>query len=631
MILLLCFFIICMIAIIVKAPSVLKRHPKGTYKLYYAILIITPMMLFLIMELSWYGGLYQIGIIPLILNAVIYTAFVVIVALIPKKSGSWVYGLYILVLFAALANYFVLSFRGTVVVPSDLYSIRTATTVASQYSYKLDYNIAVSIFLALCMIGSIFAINRSGLIIREYKRTIWFNIATIFLIGCSLVISYQYVDCFDLCHQELDGFFPNYNYTAMGCIPGFFGFLQKSKIEVPKDYSVEKAEEILSGTENEGKATAEKIKPTVIVIMNESFSDLRALGPLKCVEKDIAFFRRLKKDRGTMTFGRCYVSTRGGGTAKTEFEFLTGFSMMEMPNTVPYSVLDFNNIPSIVKTYKENGYHTVAMHPENAFNYNRNRVYPQMGFDEFLSIDDFDGYDTTIYDRVSDQGDYDKLMDYLQENKDPSFIFNVTMQNHGGYEEIEELHGETVKVDKAYRKYDSFVMYESLIKKSDDALKQLIKKLKKIDRPIILCFFGDHQPTLTPEFEEELLSKGRTRRDTEFSLEQKKFEVPYLIWSNYKNEQNSISTSSKTGEVTSPNYLGLQVESLSGVTMTRFENYCLATRDSISAMNMAGYLDSKLIWHDYDNNPRELEEYKIVQYDALMNNQKNSGYYNVKQ
>ena len=48
-----------------------------------------------------------------------------------------------------------------------------------------------------------------------------------------------------------------------------------------------------------------------------------------------------------------------------------------------------------MKPLEEQGYTTVAMHPYVPTNYNREVVYETMGFDRFLSLEDFEG-DQTI-------------------------------------------------------------------------------------------------------------------------------------------------------------------------------------------------------------------------------------------
>ena len=107
----------------------------------------------------------------------------------------------------------------------------------------------------------------------------------------------------------------------------------------------------------------EEEKPLVITIMNESFSDLSVLGPFKCAAEHLKFHRSLKTDPGMIEYGWDYVSTRGGGTARTEFEYLTGSSMQFVPGSIPFIQYGFEGVPSAAHDFKRVGYTTVAMQP----------------------------------------------------------------------------------------------------------------------------------------------------------------------------------------------------------------------------------------------------------------------------
>lgn len=224
---------------------------------------------------------------------------------------------------------------------------------------------------------------------------------------------------------------------------------------------------------------------------------------------DLAFLHSLKDDPHTLEFGWNYVSTRGGGTSTTEFEYLTGDSMAFTNGINPYSSFNFTDVPSMVSILKAQGYHTIAMHPENPNNWRRSLVYPNLGFDEFYSISAFEDKERTVWNRVSDLEDYQKLIEIYEEQTGPSFIFNVTMQNHGGYDGLSELKPEEiVDVDEAYAEYPDFQMYESLVTKSDRALAYLIHYFEQVDQRVILCFFGDHQLALNGDMEWALCESG---------------------------------------------------------------------------------------------------------------------------
>lgn len=88
---------------------------------------------------------------------------------------------------------------------------------------------------------------------------------------------------------------------------------------------------------------------------------------------------------------------------------------------------------NLAEQFKSLGYSTTAMHPNHATNWNRENVYKDFGFDQFLSINDFQGADT-LRGMVTDQATYDKILELLDQNAARQFIFDVTMQNHSGYD-----------------------------------------------------------------------------------------------------------------------------------------------------------------------------------------------------
>ena len=425
-------------------------------------------------------------------------------------------------------------------------------------------------------------------------------------------------------------------YQTTGFAPAFISFWQRMKISKPDGYTEQSAEEILdeygaaeAPAETEKKDTGEQ--PMIITIMNESFSDLSVLGPLACTENDLAFFYSLKDDPHTIEYGWDYVSTRGGGTSTTEFEYLTGDSMTYTNGINPYSSFDFTNVPSMVSLLKEQGYHTIAMHPENPENWRRSVVYPKLGFDEFLSISSFEDSERTVWNRVSDLGDYQKLIEVYEEQTEPTFIFNVTMQNHGGYDGIGELKPEEiVDVDEEYSGYSDLQMYESLIAKSDQALSYLISYFEQVDRPVLICFFGDHQPALNGDFENALRESGREDMDTDLTMTEKIYTVPYFIWSNYEIPEDYSMKNSRGEDVISTNYLGTLVRKYAGLELSAYDRYRMNQREQIPVFNFAGYMTVDGDWYDLwaENDYKEwIERYRTVQYYALFDRKRNGRYF----
>ena len=78
-----------------------------------------------------------------------------------------------------------------------------------------------------------------------------------------------------------------------------------------------------SGSEAEEDDTQkEEDLPNIIVMMNESFSDLSVLGEFETNEDYMPFIHSLEQGEKNTVTGMLNVSVCGGNTANTEFEFL---------------------------------------------------------------------------------------------------------------------------------------------------------------------------------------------------------------------------------------------------------------------------------------------------------------------
>lgn len=116
--------------------------------------------------------------------------------------------------------------------------------------------------------------------------------------------------------------------------------------------------------------------PNIIVMMNESFSDLSVLGDFETNEDYMPFIHSLEQGEKNTVTGMLNVSVCGGNTANTEFEFLTGNTMAFLPQgSIPYQQYingDLKALPDYLKTL---GYQTIATHPYNAGGWERDTVY----------------------------------------------------------------------------------------------------------------------------------------------------------------------------------------------------------------------------------------------------------------
>jgi len=131
--------------------------------------------------------------------------------------------------------------------------------------------------------------------------------------------------------------------------------------------------------------------PNIIVIMDEAFSDLGVIGGFETNKDYMPFINSLIGQENVIE-GNVYVSTIGTGTSNTEFEFLTGNTMGFLPAGSNAYQLYVNDVqPGLTSTLKSQNYSATAFHTYYRTSWNREQVYEDMGFDEFISLETLAG------------------------------------------------------------------------------------------------------------------------------------------------------------------------------------------------------------------------------------------------
>lgn len=511
---------------------------------------------------------------------------------------------------AGIANYFVTAFRGYGIVFMDFYAVKTAAEVAGGYSYQVEWNFILALFLDMVLLGACFLLPGRKHAYRHVKYTL----LSLMGIAASLFFFF-WIDSDTVFFRNVSGLTWDHNIgmKEYGYVLYFTSNAGKARVSEPSGYSVEKVDEILSRYEKKDKETAEgeepRQLPNLIMIMNESFSDLTVLGKIDTDQEVMPFYSSLADN---VIKGYAESSVYGGYTANSEFEFLSGCTKAFLPGN-PYLQYIDDYMPSLITNLKGQGYdEAIAMHPYHPSGYNRNRVYPLLGFDRFLSLEDFQKKEP-VRDYVGDLENYQKIEE-LYENKEEGSslcVFNVTMQNHNPYDDTEYSFENPVHVTN-FAADTSVNQYLSLMKMSDEALEQLITYFQKVDEPAIILLFGDHQPHLSDSFYQAVTGSVPSL----FSQEQvmKKHLVPFMIWANYDIQEQEI-------EKISLNYLSGLLLKTAGLKMSDYDRYLLDLSKKLPSISASGYYDEKGVLHDYEETDSDyqeiLEEYEMVQYHYL--------------
>jgi phosphoglycerol transferase MdoB-like AlkP superfamily enzyme len=346
------------------------------------------------------------------------------------------------------------------------------------------------------------------------------------------------------------------------------------------------------------------------MVMNESFSDLSVLGNFTTNQPYLSFFNSLTKNT---IRGYANSSVYGGYTANSEFEFLTGCTKAFLPGS-PYLQYIKDSMPTLITniTAQEGYAQAQAVHPYRPSGYNRNRIYPLLGFDRFLSLQDFVN-PVKVRKYISDESDYEMLEQLYEEKETGSSLclFNVTMQNHSDYKDSKYVFDNPVTLDTISLQPEA-EQYLSLVKLSDDALKQLVTYLEGVDEPVLLVVFGDHQPHLPDLFYKTVM--GKMPDDLTGEEAMKRYLVPFLIWANYDIGETEV-------EHISLNYLSTLMMETAGLELTDFQKFLLDMYQYIPSLSAQGYYDNKGELHSWDETENDviqwIQEYRIVQYNYL--------------
>ena len=264
--------------------------------------------------------------------------------------------------------------------------------------------------------------------------------------------------------------------------------------------------------------------PDIILILNESFSDFSASTDIATDVDYLSDFYSVEN----AVYGFVPAGS-GGGTNNSEFELLTSKSMYLLNSSAPFNYFNFKKSDSSLVTYLNSlGYDTVGMHCASATNYNRKEAYNDIGFGRvLLGRDSFSYYNKYGSRDWLDEDNYRDLIDnYNTLSDSPRFVYLLTYQNHGGYEQNpEEL--DTVHVTGDYGTLTGQLNeYLTSDMMSVEAFKYLTDYFKTQDRHVILCMVGDHTPSIL---------NSVTGHDLYAGLEDTfmKMCVPYVMWSNY--------------------------------------------------------------------------------------------------
>lgn len=489
--------------------------------------------------------------------------------------------------------------RGNNLMYSDLFCANAALPVAGEYIGTIKLSITIIGFFVRLVVLILISVLLHKFNIKKFDGINGRVRGTI--LAALMFVTLFFVDltpykAFSYRFYELR--------NKYGLIGDLFVEMRASGVQKPVNYNKKAVEAYF---DNDSQVTENKdTYPNIFVIMDESFTDYSLIGKIKTNTDPLPFLHSIKNSHDneqSISYGKMYVPSWGGKTANSEWEFLTGLSVRFCNNSIPYIQFASTLYPySIVNNLSKYGYETWAFQPYYAAGYNCRSIYEKMGFDHSIFIEDLDPdysnmefnshpssekieqSDKGMYLRefVSDEYCFEYMERLYEENRGnhPLFFFNVTMQNHGPYDNPNYV-SDVILSENVTNNDEWINQFLSVTNRTDSAIEKMIEYFSQCEDPTIIVLFGDHHPYI----ENELYSYLFDSQDI-FSIENdmKQHVTPCFLWANYDLDISEM-------EEISVNFLASQILKYAGVPQNAWFKKNDEFHDDFSVFSLSGIKD----------------------------------------
>lgn len=414
-------------------------------------------------------------------------------------------------------------------VPLDIVNGSSLSTrILGIKNIKYDF-----VIISVCIIMAIL-LALAGLFIKFHRiKPIVKTIGVVAALSISIILN-SLVYSSDKVFEKLPVQLSKYSsgvFNDLGFVYCFLYNFNTKKIEVPKSYSKQHALEIIKEYTSQ-KSTVPQVKPHIIMVFNEGFSDISSYRPFIINDKTdpLKNFNRIILMRNTVS-GHIIIPENQEDTANMEYDVLTGLQSSNL-NSKQLSAFSLvrKNIDSIARLFSENGYVSQLINTEDKWLYNRSNVYKYLGIENQVNKGSFKNPDDFKGNSVSDIATAKMIIRKFNDNLRFKYIkplFNVTIaaQNNPPYSKDKYNYAvpavmTTVKLSD--QTSDILSTYFEGVRNADAMLARLFNYFYNLDEPVILVFAGSQMPF-----------KGNSSIYKELGLNYAdKNSLPFLIWAN---------------------------------------------------------------------------------------------------
>lgn len=493
-----------------------------------------------------------------------------------------------------ILQYYLIMLRGIPIRLADVFNIKSALAIKSEYSFRLTSDIFF--ILAVFVITTIWLLSmkfrKSGIA----KRTITLAAAVV----CAAVVSVTSGKYYNSIYN-LGMWFPDKTASTVGSLATIYYDLFNTHIHKSQNYSDEKAIAVLEQYSEEKKDIG---TPVILAVLNESWADHKIIYDFSSNKDALPVWRSL--DENTIK-GYVSVSPFGGNTCNSDYEFLTGNSMLFLPDGVGvYSMYIDSHKDSIVDTFNNYGFDTIGISPISKNVWNIEEVYEHYGFDRTYFLDG----DIPLEESKKSDSQFYREICKLADERDKSkglFIMASTMQDHTPYNEYKS---DEIRLEYPYDK--SAEIYLNSVHLSDQATLELIDHFRDYDEKVIIVMFGDHFPDLI-DFDNALFDERPGL--SEMEKNSLTHRTPFFIWCNQDIDEEEI------GEI-SLNYLSNEVMKAADIPLTPMQQELEHIKADIPVITGWGYKGRNGKWYskaEMDSEYQDIiSEYSEVCYYRLL-------------
>ena len=456
-------------------------------------------------------------------NTLILFVCLSVVFITRKKLFTWaaVTGVWLLI---GVINGYILTTRKTPFTAVDITLVKSILPILTSY-LKVWQIIAAAIMIIIV----VFLLVALYLYTPETRKNFDFKVnMSLFILQLIVFAGITYIAAGrGMLIRRFDNLISGYK--DYGVAYGFCVTALDTGIDRPIDYSKDKIHRLAVKIDKNIRKLDKKKKkagkgdvrnPNIIFIQLESFFDLSTVKKIHLSQDPVPVFRRLQKE---YTSGYLRVPVYGSGTINTEFEVITGMDTAFFgTGEYPYrSILHQRTCDSMAYWLDDLPYEKTVIHNNNASFYDRDHVLSNLGFENFITIENMNVTETNEVGWAKDSVLTKEIMDTLVNTPKKDLIYTISVQGHGDYPTHPQPDAAIKVTGEGFEEeyLNQLTYYANQTCEMDAFIGELLGELAAYPEETMVIAYGDHLPGM--DFDNGDLTSGS------------KYRTPYFIWDNY--------------------------------------------------------------------------------------------------